>query len=297
MKQLSILITFFLLFNTKSTIAQEVINSKTVDKAYKVAVKTKSTTVLDSLLRTNIDSTLKAYVYLSKAAATTKINKKILNNDYAYNFEIKDNIKEKILALYDSSMNVAKCCATIAQIHRYEFLNEYDKKNPLYNFALKDLKVKGYKPKQISLGFSPVVAQGKNTWLGAELVLVRTLQPAYKVKDSIGTVLAKEDFSVFDGFTITYQYAPHTKAHDLAFSLMQFGYKPIHLNITKFGFQSPSISKNYWYYRPEIGFFYKRVHLYWSYNLYFKKAYRSIGEKSMLNLKYDFILQKNDKMK
>lgn len=297
MKHLSILIAFFLSFNTKPTIAQGIINSKTVDKAYKVAVKSKNTIVLDSLLRTNIDSTLKAYVYLNKAAAITKINKKILTKDYPYNFEIQDNIKEKILALYDSSMNVAKCCATIAQIHRYEFLKKYDKKSPLYTSDFNHIKAKGYKPEQISLGFSPMVAQGKNTWLGAEFILIRNLQPAYKIKDSIGTVLSKVAVTVFDGLTITYQYAPHTKAHDLAFSLMQTAYQPIHLNITKFGFQSPSISKNYWYYRPEIGFFYKRVHLYWSYNLYFKKAYRSIGEKSMLNLKYDFILQKNDKMK
>lgn len=156
----------------------------------------------------------------------------------------------------------------------------------LYRENLAWLKENGYKETRDGFAISFVAQQGMYPHFGAEISLVSEFQPRYKNP--------KGDFidnaaSFVSLFKVGYMYHPARRVHDVHFTLLEVS-APFHVDITQFGFSMhPDLSKNAWFYRPQVGYSFERFSLFYSYNFIFRKSNRDLFEKHTVGISFQFI--------
>jgi len=299
----NLILTFLLFFVHAFSIGQNQVDTslkarnarqwEMIDKAYDFSYKHKNIDSLQKVLNSGKITNLEYYA----GACLSKID--ILERKYKKEikeFRFGDSSKQKyineILDCYKLAIDTCTKCKLKSKKQRLSFLEDINDRGTLYQNDLNELKAFGYREPYHSLNLGINYMRGINNWLGLEISFFTYSELGFKkLKKNTNSNKYYVPFEypfVGSFLSVGYMRNLDRKVTDLSFSIIQIT-SPLLINITKFGFQTNKEDKiSYWYYRPEIGFGWSYLSIYYSYNLLFNNSSRHSFEKHLFNLKILF---------
>ncbi len=235
----------------------------------------------------------------SKGIVTSCQGRAFLQSKYADYYKVKlrkvninkdsvlyQQLKDSVLTNYQKAIDMCASCSNTLRVTRLEFIGKMKDKS-IYRQEEKELKKLGYKPMREGMALGGSVQFGKKTWIGLNFSLLKGYQPSFKMDGY------KEQNKQIDFIGLEVLKSINQNAWDINFSLLKVA-MPVHVDITKFGYQKFSDEKSSsWYYRPEIGYSWRIFSFGYSYSLYFNKV-STQPERHLFFLRASYPLVKYD---
>lgn len=256
---------------------------------YKQAIKNQNVDSIDHYLRlddTQLYKEDRIRLLVGKGVAIVSLNKKRNKKDKIPTAEIVDSSYQLFTQAIDLEEDENLKIEYIWMKH-----NALAQLKPAYPGLAKDKEeLKRHNFKDFNKGSSIQLASkyDGDLWLGVEASVGGALQLPYQLKDGYGATIANSKLSVsLSGLTFSYLRNIEVKASEFKFALMTIE-APVYIDITQIGFISTE-GKSHWFYRPQLGFGYRRFSLSYGYNIFFKSSPATLDNKHSINFKTKFV--------
>ena len=292
-KRLFVFLCIFIMsFSLK---AQEDDHMLTMDSLYKICIKLNTIQPLDDFFEKvnfiNNDVILKKYLvlktnyYLRILPVSLKGQTK---NDIFLNSEFTE-LNESIKKYYE----LCQTCGTCALVEKYKLYHKLKIEDRFSDSEKEVIISAGYKPTKTGTGLQLRYIQSGVSFIGAEFFLKAEHEPSYSIKQkdprsSINQIFCRQPYDFLATYgSLGVNYSPSNRNVQFLLSPLTL-INPLYFKPLQTGIQFSS-DKNILFYRPEVGFGFKGIHISGGYNVLFKKDARPYLNRWAYTIGYSYI--------